>query len=88
MGKELNGYGGHCVLRHPKPKIKVVDGSSLAAAVVLNIIPKGTTKVLLRGKLTKVAALHKDEYIKLNKSFGSNTFSSKLAQKATLTRSS
>jgi aldehyde decarbonylase len=36
-------------------KIKVVDGSSLAVAVVLNSIPKGTTQVLLTGKLTKVA---------------------------------
>ena len=32
-----------------------MDGSSLVVAVVLNSIPKGTTQVLLRGKLTKVA---------------------------------
>ena len=41
--------------RHPKLKIKVVDGSSLAVAVLLNTIPKGTTQVLLRGNLTKIA---------------------------------
>jgi len=36
-------------------KIKIVDGSSLAAATVLNNIPKGTNQVLLRGKFNKVA---------------------------------
>ena len=35
--------------------MKVVDGSSLAVAVLLNRIPRGTTQVVLRGKLTKVA---------------------------------
>lgn len=44
------------VRRHPKLNVKlVVDGSSLAVAAVLSSIPKGTTQVLLRGKLTKVA---------------------------------
>ncbi|KAF3446990.1 hypothetical protein FNV43_RR12170 [Rhamnella rubrinervis] len=76
---------------HPKLKINVVDGSSLAVAVVLNTIPKGTTQVLLRGNLTKVAyaiafalchkdtqvaVLHEDEYTKLNKSFNANSSSS------------
>ncbi|GMY15781.1 very-long-chain aldehyde decarbonylase CER1-like isoform X2 [Fagus crenata] len=55
QGEELNGYGGLYVQRHPQLKIKLVDGCSLAAAVVLNRIPKGTTQVLLRGKITKVA---------------------------------
>ena len=36
-------------------KMKVVDGTSLAVAVTVNIIPKGTTQVLLRDKLIKVA---------------------------------
>jgi aldehyde decarbonylase len=48
----------HCELyirRFPRLKIKVVDGSSLAAAIVLNNIPKGTNQVLLRGKFNKVA---------------------------------
>ncbi|KAJ4832148.1 hypothetical protein Tsubulata_015984 [Turnera subulata] len=54
-GEELNGYGAFYVQKNPGLKIKVVDGSSLAVAIVLNSIPKGTTQVLLRGKLTKVA---------------------------------
>ena len=41
--------------RNPKLNVKIVDGSSLAVAVVLNSIPEGTTQVVLRGKLTKVA---------------------------------
>ena len=56
QGEELNSYGGLYVRRHPQLKIKIVDGCSLAAAVVLNSIPKGTTQVLLRGKITKVAS--------------------------------
>jgi aldehyde decarbonylase len=55
QGEELNMYGGLYVSRHPKLNVKIVDGSSLAVATVLNSIPKGTTQVLLRGKLTKVA---------------------------------
>ncbi|KAI4353962.1 hypothetical protein L6164_002877 [Bauhinia variegata] len=53
--EELNTYGGLYVKRNPKLKIKIVDGSCLAAAIVTNSIPTGTTQVLLRGKLTKVA---------------------------------
>ncbi|CAN4099558.1 unnamed protein product [Withania somnifera] len=53
--EELNRNGELYMERHPNIKIKVVDGSSLAVAVVLNSIPKGTTEVLLRGNLTKVA---------------------------------
>nr|POF18708.1 isoform 2 of protein cer1-like 1 [Quercus suber] len=83
QGEELNGYGGVYVKRNPQLKIKVVDGSSLAAAIVLNSIPKGTTQVLLRGKITKVACaiavdlckqgiqvatLQQDEYMKISKS--------------------
>ncbi|BAT96902.1 Protein ECERIFERUM 1 [Vigna angularis] len=87
--EELNIYGGLFVSRHPKLKVKVVDGSSLVVAVVLNTIPKGTTQVLLRGKLTKVAyalvfslcqqsiqvaTLHEDDYVRLKKSIkGSET---------------
>ncbi|KAH7525266.1 hypothetical protein FEM48_Zijuj06G0206800 [Ziziphus jujuba var. spinosa] len=54
-GEELNRNGELYIKRNPQLKIKVVDGSSLAMAVVLNSIPKGTTKVLLRGNLNKVA---------------------------------
>ena len=55
QNEEVNAHGGLYVSKYPKLKVKVVDGSSLAAALVLNTIPKGTTQVLLRGKLTKVA---------------------------------
>lgn len=51
----MNAYGKLYVKRYPQLKVKIVDGSSLAAAVVLNSIPKGTIQVLLRGELTKVA---------------------------------
>ncbi|GLT31568.1 hypothetical protein SLA2020_062970 [Shorea laevis] len=88
QGEELNKYGGLYIHRHPQLKVKLVDGSSLAVAVVLNSIPNGTTEVLLRGNLNKVAyaitfalcqkgiqvaVLHGHEYEKLNKSFGSNS---------------
>ncbi|XP_004510150.1 very-long-chain aldehyde decarbonylase CER1-like isoform X1 [Cicer arietinum] len=83
QGEELNMYGGLYVSKHPKLNVKVVDGSSLVVAVVLNTIPKGTTQVLLRGKLTKVAyaiaftlcqqgiqvaTMHEDDYVNLKKS--------------------
>lgn len=55
QGEELNKYGGIFVRRNPDLKVKIVDGSSLAVAVVLNSIPEGTTQVLFRGKVTKVA---------------------------------
>ena len=54
-GEELNSYGELYVERYPKLNVKVVDGSSLTVAVLLNSIPRGTTQVVLRGKLTKVA---------------------------------
>ena len=53
--QELNACGELYIRRFPQLKIKVVDGSSLAAATVLNSIPKGTNQVLLRGKFNKVA---------------------------------
>ncbi|MFQ6643965.1 hypothetical protein Gotur_018534, partial [Gossypium turneri] len=86
--KELNRYGEVYVKKHPQLKVKLVDGSSLAVAVLLNSIPKGTTQVLLRGNLTKVAfavtfalcqkgiqviVLREDEYEKLDKSFGTKS---------------
>ncbi|XP_062098774.1 very-long-chain aldehyde decarbonylase CER1-like isoform X2 [Humulus lupulus] len=82
--EESNAYGEVYVKRHPKLKVKVVDGSSLAAAVILNSIPKGTTQILLTGNLTKVAyavafalcqkgiqvaSPKDDEYKKLKESF-------------------
>ncbi|XP_027352702.1 very-long-chain aldehyde decarbonylase CER1-like [Abrus precatorius] len=55
QSQELNAYGELYIRRLPELKIKVIDGSSLAAAIVLNNIPKGTTQVLLRGNFNKVA---------------------------------
>ncbi|CAH2058886.1 unnamed protein product [Thlaspi arvense] len=54
-GEELNGYGEMYVRKHPKLKIRIVDGSSLAAEVVVHSIPVGTREVLFRGQITKVA---------------------------------
>ncbi|KAK1291036.1 Protein ECERIFERUM 1 [Acorus calamus] len=54
-GEELNGNGELYLQKHPKLKIRIVDGSSLAVAVVVNSIPHGTKQVLLRGKITKTA---------------------------------
>lgn len=51
--EELNGFGELYV---QKLKIRLVDGSSMAAAVVVNSIPKGTTEVVVRGNVTKVAS--------------------------------
>ncbi|XP_059651701.1 very-long-chain aldehyde decarbonylase CER1-like isoform X1 [Cornus florida] len=85
QGEELNGNGELYIRRHPQLKVKVVDGSSLAVAVVLNSIPEGTTKLLLNAKVSKlaysiafalcqrgiqVATLHMDEYNKLKANLG------------------
>lgn len=51
----LNGSGELFMRKHPGLKVKLVDGSSLAVAVVLNSIPKGANQVVLRGDLSKVA---------------------------------
>ncbi|CAL1384359.1 unnamed protein product [Linum trigynum] len=58
QGEELNGYGEMYVRKNPGLRTKLVDGSSLAVAVVLNSIPKGTTQVAIRGThaLFKVAS--------------------------------
>ncbi|GER54534.1 fatty acid hydroxylase superfamily [Striga asiatica] len=55
QAKGLNENGELFLRGHPKLKVKLVDGSSLAVAIVLNSIPKGTTQVVLRGNLSKVA---------------------------------
>ncbi|GLT73055.1 hypothetical protein SLA2020_449410 [Shorea laevis] len=80
QGEELNKNGELYIQKYPQLKIKLVDGSSLVVAVVVNSIPKGTTQVFLRGNLTKVtyaiadalsemgiqvAIPYKDEYEKL-----------------------
>ncbi|MED6214544.1 hypothetical protein PIB30_103962, partial [Stylosanthes scabra] len=51
----LNKYGELYIKRHPNLKTKIVDGSSLVVAIVLNNIPNEATHVLLRGKLNKVS---------------------------------
>ncbi|PHU29199.1 Protein CER1-like 1 [Capsicum chinense] len=56
QAKQLNRNGEIFIKRYPHLKVKVVDGSSLAVAVVLNSIPKGTSQVVLRGRLSKVAS--------------------------------
>ncbi|RID69825.1 hypothetical protein BRARA_C01895 [Brassica rapa] len=54
QGEELNGYGEMYVRKYPKLKIRIVDGSSLAAAVVVHSIPVDTREVLFRGRITKI----------------------------------
>ncbi|RWR96549.1 protein ECERIFERUM 1-like protein isoform X1 [Cinnamomum micranthum f. kanehirae] len=53
QGEELNGNGVLYLQKHPNLRVKIVDGTSLAVAVVLNSIPKDTAQVLMRGNLTK-----------------------------------
>ena len=55
QGKELNENGKIYLRRNPTLKVKVVDGSSLTIALVLNSIPHETTQVLFRGNISKVA---------------------------------
>jgi aldehyde decarbonylase len=55
QGEELNRYGELYVSKNPSMKIKLVDGTGLAAALVLNSVPEGTKRVLLIGKLNKLA---------------------------------
>ncbi|KAL1172801.1 hypothetical protein V6Z11_A05G373300 [Gossypium hirsutum] len=88
LKQSINNLIEEAILEHPQLKVKLVDGSSLAVTVVLNSIPKGTTQVVLRGKLTKVACalafalcqkriqvfvLHEDEYEKLDKLLGTKS---------------
>ncbi|KAK4476470.1 hypothetical protein RD792_015624 [Penstemon davidsonii] len=55
QGEGLNKNGERYIEKHQKLNIKVVDGSSLAVAIVLNSIPKGTTEILFRGSLSKIS---------------------------------
>ncbi|XP_072955630.1 very-long-chain aldehyde decarbonylase GL1-4-like [Typha angustifolia] len=55
QAKELNGSGELYIQKYPKLRVRIVDGSSLATAVVLNSIPPGTNQVLLCGSLSKVS---------------------------------
>ncbi|XP_074577224.1 very-long-chain aldehyde decarbonylase GL1-6-like [Curcuma longa] len=51
---ELNGYGKLYVKRNPMLKVKIVDGTNLATAVLLNHIPEETSSVLV-GRVSKLA---------------------------------
>ncbi|KAG8091914.1 hypothetical protein GUJ93_ZPchr0012g19727 [Zizania palustris] len=51
----LNGNGELYLLKYPKLGVRLVDGTSLAAAVVVNSIPQGTGQVVLAGNISKVA---------------------------------
>ncbi|RWR74619.1 protein ECERIFERUM 1-like protein [Cinnamomum micranthum f. kanehirae] len=55
QGEALNRNGELFLLKHPKLNIRIVNGSSLAVAIVLNSIPQGTKQVFLRGNLSKRA---------------------------------
>ncbi|KAL0912809.1 hypothetical protein M5K25_016217 [Dendrobium thyrsiflorum] len=54
QAKELNESGDLYIQKYPKLKLRIVDGSSLAAAVIINSIPKGTQQILLKGNISKV----------------------------------
>ncbi|KAJ9565512.1 hypothetical protein OSB04_001478 [Centaurea solstitialis] len=56
QGEELNISGELFIKRNPRLKVRVVDGSSLAVAVVLNSIPRGTKQVVFKGNFNKVAS--------------------------------
>ncbi|MQM20746.1 hypothetical protein Taro_053774 [Colocasia esculenta] len=87
QGEELNKRGQLYIEKHPEMKLKIVDGSSLGAAVVVHSIPKETKQVLLRGTITKTAqavalalcqkgvqvlATHRDEFEALKLSLPTN----------------
>ncbi|KAI3959473.1 hypothetical protein MKW98_019063 [Papaver atlanticum] len=60
QGEEINRNGEIYIQKHPTLKFKIVDGSSLAKAIVVNNITNLKTHhrlvVMMRGKLTKVAS--------------------------------
>ncbi|XP_072965047.1 very-long-chain aldehyde decarbonylase GL1-6-like [Typha angustifolia] len=55
QGDELNGYGEFYIRKNPNLKTKIVDGTSLAVAVVLHSVPESTKNVLLIGKFSKTS---------------------------------
>ncbi|KAF0933915.1 hypothetical protein E2562_020045 [Oryza meyeriana var. granulata] len=52
---KLNGNGEFYLQKQPKMRVRLVDGSSLAAAVVANSVAPGTDQIILAGNLDKVA---------------------------------
>ncbi|OEL18492.1 Protein ECERIFERUM 1 [Dichanthelium oligosanthes] len=57
QANELNRNGELYVIRKPSLKTKIVDGTSLAVAAVLHMIPQGTKDVLLLGDASKVSTV-------------------------------
>jgi len=55
QAKTLNRSGELFIQKYPKLRVRLVDGSGLATAVVLKSIPLGTKKVFLSGSTSKVA---------------------------------
>ncbi|KAE8817364.1 Protein WAX2 [Hordeum vulgare] len=53
--QSLNGSGQLYLEKYPNMGLTLVDGTSLAAAVVVNSIPQGTDQVVLAGNMSKVA---------------------------------
>ncbi|TVU15286.1 hypothetical protein EJB05_38798 [Eragrostis curvula] len=53
--KQLNRSGELFIQKYPKLRVRLVDGSGLATAVVLKSIPLSTKQVLLSGSTSKVA---------------------------------
>lgn len=51
----LNRNGELYLQKCPKLGVRLVDGTSLAAAVVVNSVPQGTDQVVLAGNISKVA---------------------------------
>ncbi|KAG9440235.1 hypothetical protein H6P81_020400 [Aristolochia fimbriata] len=56
QSEELNGNGKLYLQKYPKLKLRLVDGTALASAVVLNCyIPQGTETVIMRGQVSKAS---------------------------------
>ncbi|CAN6279636.1 unnamed protein product [Urochloa humidicola] len=57
QANQLNRNGELYVIRKPNLKTRIVDGTSLAVAAVLHMIPQGTKDVLLLGDASKVSTV-------------------------------
>jgi aldehyde decarbonylase len=55
QAQQLNRSGELFTKKYPKLRVRLVDGSGLATAVVLKSIPLGTKQVFLSGCTSKVA---------------------------------
>ncbi|XP_052151621.1 very-long-chain aldehyde decarbonylase GL1-7 isoform X2 [Oryza glaberrima] len=54
QAEQLNGSGELFAKKYPRLRVRLIDGSGLATAVVLNSIPLGTKQVFLCGSNSKV----------------------------------